>query len=96
MKDFEQACKEYNIPLYVLPPRSPELNGGVERINRTWREEFYDFYDDLPENLLELSTYVKKFQKFYNHVRPHENLDFSTPSHYVNRPLWDENVSHML
>jgi hypothetical protein len=27
--------------LHVLPPRSPKLNGGVERCNGAWRYEFY-------------------------------------------------------
>jgi putative transposase len=27
--------------LFVLPPRSPKLNGAVERANRTHTEEFY-------------------------------------------------------
>jgi len=34
MAEFEQTCKKHGIPLFVLPPRSPEMNGGVERINR--------------------------------------------------------------
>ncbi len=95
MAEFEQTCKEQGIPLYVLPPRSPEMNGGVERINRTWKEEFYDYYDDLPENILQLSSFVKKYQNFYNEVRPHENLAYSTPLCYVNTWLLDENESHM-
>lgn len=37
---FEQACKELEIPLYVLPPRPPELNGYVERCNGTTKYEF--------------------------------------------------------
>jgi IS30 family transposase len=41
MKDFETACQEKNIPLFVLPPRSPKLNGGVEHCNKTSRHEFY-------------------------------------------------------
>lgn len=28
---FEDACKELEIPLIVLPPKSPKKNGGVER-----------------------------------------------------------------
>jgi len=28
MKLFEQKCKEYDIPLYVLPPKRPQWNGG--------------------------------------------------------------------
>ena len=32
---FEQACRERGLKLFVLPPRSPKLNGQVERANRT-------------------------------------------------------------
>jgi hypothetical protein len=28
----EQACKELKKPLFVLPPKSPDLNAGVERL----------------------------------------------------------------
>ncbi len=42
MKDFELACQNYNISLFVLSPNRPQYNGGVERANRTFREEFYN------------------------------------------------------
>ena len=41
---FERACQERNIRLFVLPPRSPKLNGSVERAQRTHTEEFYELY----------------------------------------------------
>ena len=31
--EFEKACADAKIPLYLLPPRSPKLNGAVERCN---------------------------------------------------------------
>jgi putative transposase len=31
---FEQACQQRSVHLFVLPPRSPKLNGAVERANR--------------------------------------------------------------
>ena len=37
---FEEECQERGIKLFVLPPRSPKLNGGVERAHRTHTEEF--------------------------------------------------------
>ena len=43
--EFEQACQEAGIPLYVLPPKKPEYNGCVERANGTSRYEFYPFYE---------------------------------------------------
>ena len=35
MADFEAACQQRGLRLFVLPPRSPKLNGCVERANRT-------------------------------------------------------------
>ena len=45
MAEFEQACAERGIALFTLPPRSPKLNGRVERANRTHTEEFYEVTD---------------------------------------------------
>jgi len=39
---FEEECQKRGIKLFVLPPRSPKLNGGVERAHRTHTEEFYE------------------------------------------------------
>ena len=39
---FEQECKVRGIRLFVLPPRSPKLNGRVERAQRTHRQEYYE------------------------------------------------------
>jgi len=41
MGEFENGCKDLKIELLVLPPASPKYNGGVERGNRVFREEFY-------------------------------------------------------
>ena len=41
--EFEQACQEAGIPLYVLPPKKPEYNGCVERANGTSLYEFYPY-----------------------------------------------------
>ena len=39
---FEAACQARGIRLFVLPPRSPKLNGCVQRAQRTHTEEFYE------------------------------------------------------
>src|SRR5437870_9467929 len=33
--EFEQACQQRGLHLFVLPPRSPKLNGAVDRANPT-------------------------------------------------------------
>ena len=42
MKDFEDACKDLVIPLFVLLLAKPTYNSKIERRNRVFREEFYD------------------------------------------------------
>jgi hypothetical protein len=42
---FEQECERREIRLFVLPPKSPKLNGCVERAHRTHTEEFYEVYE---------------------------------------------------
>jgi len=81
MKNFEDACKEYGIELFVIPPRTPELNGHVERANRTLRYEFYQFYQGIPE-LGELRKSLKDYLRLYNHFRPHQALKQETPVSY--------------
>ena len=81
MKNFEDACNAYGIELFVIPPRTPELNGNVERANRTLRYEFYQFYQGIPE-LGELRKSLKDYLRLYNHFRPHQALKQETPVSY--------------
>lgn len=81
---FEKACKVEAIGLYVLPPRSPEYNGTVERGNKTVKYEFYHWYN-ASENLLEIQREVQKYAKFYNTVRPHQALNYLTPMEFFSQ-----------
>ncbi len=81
MAEFEAECQARNLKLYVLPPRMPQLNGGVERCNGAWRYEFYAT-TELPENVEDLNPLIDDFQDTYNHVRPHGALCGLTPAEY--------------
>lgn len=78
MGEFEEACRGHQLKLYVLPPRSPKLNGAVERSNGTWRYEFYWVYD-LSWEIQELRQQVSRWQHIYNYIRPHQALKGKTP-----------------
>ena len=78
MKEFEKLCKESNIPLFVLPPRSPEHNGNVERANSTFKYEFYAQHD-YPGSLELLQKKLQKFVNFYNKERPYHGIGLLTP-----------------
>ena len=83
MADFEQACADLCIALYVLPPKKPNYNGGVERSNRILKEEFYCAKDLLADSLGEIRFYLKKAVQKYNEYRPHKSLDYLTPLQYI-------------
>jgi transposase InsO family protein len=89
MKDFEETCKELNIPLYVLPPYRPKYNGRVERSNRTIREDFYFKNNELKHcnKLGEINEKLQEFIYKYNYYRPHQSLDYKTPMEYLNKYL---------
>jgi transposase InsO family protein len=82
MADFEAECERRSIRLFVLPPRSPKLNGAVERANRTHTEEFYEVTDAEPE-LADLQAALRDWETTYNTIRPHQALGYRTPAEYL-------------
>ena len=79
--EFEESCKNLQIPLFVLPPRSPKMNGFVERSNGTLKYEFFNFYEKA-NNLKVINEKLQKFMVFYNFYRPHRSLQCLTPMGY--------------
>lgn len=82
MAEFEKACQKYDIALIVLPPKSPKLNGCVERSNGTFHYEFYALYPRF-KNIHELNDKLARFTRFYNKKRPHQRLNYLTPLEYL-------------
>jgi transposase InsO family protein len=81
--EFEKECQKRGIKLLVLPPQRPDLNGCVERSNRTHTEEFYEVNDfSLEINIL--NQQLREWEKTYNTIRPHQSLDYLTPEEYIN------------
>jgi len=79
--DFEEACKNRNIPLFVIPVRSPQINGAVERGNGTLKYEFYSLYDK-NDNLTSINGALQQYMDIYNNYRPHRSLQGLTPMEY--------------
>jgi len=60
-----------------IKPRSPQLNGKVERSHRSDKEEFYQlltYTDDV-----DLNKKLKEWERFYNCGRPHGAFNGKTP-----------------
>lgn len=86
MAEFEEYCSQLKIPLIVLPPKKPEYNGGVERGNRTFREEFYNRVDLLEDSVRGMQAALSKALVKYNTYRPHRNLKGLTPMQSPTQP----------
>jgi len=80
--EFELECQRRNIRLFILPPRSPELNGYVERAHRTHTEEFYELTESSFE-LTELRVDLMRWEETYNRIRPHQALGYLTPLEFI-------------
>jgi transposase InsO family protein len=78
----ESACESAGIRLFVLPPRSPKLNGRVERAQRTHTEEFWECYDGDLE-LPAVRQALRRWEHLYNTFRPHQALANLTPLEYL-------------
>jgi len=94
MAEFEETCHTLGIRLFVLPPRSPKLNGCVERFNRTSQDDFWTCYDG-PLTLPELVPAIQHWLAEYNGLRPHQALQMRTPLNELARLQREPPMSQM-
>jgi putative transposase len=80
--DFERTCEKRGIRLFVLPPKSPKLNGSVERANRTHTEEFYEI-NECSWLIPKLNDQLRQWEHVYNCIRPHQTLQYKTPLQFL-------------
>jgi transposase InsO family protein len=74
---FHWHVEDQRIQHVYIKPRTPQLNGKVERSHRTDQTEFYQlltYTDDV-----DLSSKLEAWENFYNYDRPHISLDGKTP-----------------
>ena len=78
---FERKCRKRGIKLFALPPRSPKLNGHIERIQRSHTEELYEVTEASFE-IGELNRALLEWGKMYNTIRPCQALGYLTPQEF--------------
>ena len=81
--DFEHECRKRGIDLFELPPRSPELNGHVERNDGPWRYEFYASWDLPNDDLDDINRWIDAFADEFSTFRPYQALDGHTSAEYL-------------
>ena len=76
-----------------IRPRSPHLNGKVERVQRTVREEYWDGVGAGP--LEDWERELQDYVRFYNRTRQHSALGYAAPMTYALQRLPRARISHV-
>ena len=61
----------------TIPPRSPKINGCIERFNGICRQELWHCVD--ARTVGDMRRVVQEYHLFYNNTRPHMALGYKTP-----------------
>lgn len=84
LKDFDKLTKELGITHYFIYPRSPKQNTYVEISHEADQKEFYQ-QGNVCSCLETMRERIKERQRIWNTVRPHQALNYLTPTEYLAR-----------
>ena len=78
---FHAHLEAQEIRHVYIRPRTPHLNGKVERSHRVDDQEFYQLLDKegITDDIHLFNDKLKEWQDYYNYHRPHGALDGQTP-----------------
>lgn len=81
--NFHKLTEELNIPHYFNHPHTPQMNGRAERLIQTAEYEFFNYQEDLVDELEEINLRCEIFNDKYNNKRYHRSLNYQTPAKFV-------------
>jgi transposase InsO family protein len=78
---FHWHAEGLDIRHVYIRPRTPHLNGKVERSHRVDDEEFYQLLDKdgITDDIHLFNEKLREWEDYYNYHRPHGALDGQTP-----------------
>lgn len=80
--EFDQYLEKCQIRHEFIYPRSPKVNGYIERFNRTFKEEFL-FKHELEISGEKFTQKLYQYLIWYNTRRPHQSLKMRPPALYM-------------
>lgn len=83
-KSFHQYLEEQQVKHQFIYPKSPKINGVVERFNRTIQEEFINRNDEIYFDLEAFQVKLSGYLNWYNYKRPHASLGYLSPMQFIN------------
>ena len=84
---FHQYLEEQKIPHIFIYPKSPKINGVVERFNRTIQEEFINRNDEIYYDLNKFESKLQNYNNWYNNDRPHYAHKYLSPVQFINQMI---------
>lgn len=85
--EFHQHTQDLQIKHEFIYPRSPRINGVVERFNRTLKEEFLTRNSEIYYSTSAFNQKLTKYLKWYNYKRPHHSLKLQSPVSFMQQFL---------
>lgn len=82
LKEFDKLCQAKGIPHYFIYPRTPKQNTYVEISQGADKREFYQ-QGNVCSLLPAMQRKIKEWEDTWNNIRPHEALNYLTPSEYL-------------
>jgi transposase InsO family protein len=78
---FHWHLESQDIRHVYIKPRTPHLNGKVERSHRVDEQEFYQLLDKdgVTDDIHLFNDKLREWEDYYNYHRPHGALDGQTP-----------------
>lgn len=78
---FHWHVEDLDIRHVYIRPRTPHLNGKVERSHRVDDQEFYQLLDQdgVSDDIHLFNEKLREWEDYYNYHRPHGALDGQTP-----------------
>lgn len=78
---FHWHLESHDIRHVYIKPRTPHLNGKVERSHRVDEQEFYQLLDKdgIADDIHLFNDKLREWEDYYNYHRPHGALDGQTP-----------------
>lgn len=96
LKEFHNEIVSWNIPHYFTDPFCPKQNGRVERFHQTVEYEYFNYQEDLLDELEMINKHCMKFNDKYNTRRFHSSIGYKTPAEYVSMQLLIQKDSAVL